>query len=73
MQIQSGRTVPLRSPELSLRSKGGFYLRSGNYCKFALLQMMVPDNMVGLLIGRGGENITRQVFIFLLKLSFFGL
>jgi hypothetical protein len=23
------------------------------------LQMMVPDNMVGLLIGRGGENITR--------------
>ena len=29
-----------------------------------LLQVMVPDNMVGLIIGRGGEQITRlQVFL----------
>ena len=31
-----------------------------NLADFSLLvQVMVPDNMVGLIIGRGGEQITR--------------
>ena len=36
-------------------------------------QIFVPDNMVGLLIGRGGENITRSGYGALCKISGRGL